>query len=367
MGTSYPPVTGLALTLILVLGSSTTARADELIPGDIAFNPPASQPATAESDSLEPAPPKESPENVVMDDESPAEIVVAPEKASTNCSPNQGLRKTLSISRFTRENPQTANAGNLYEVEQGVAALFQQHLQRYSILRSQLLPMGVVHSSDERQQQQYIQGIARRMGTQFVLQGSIADMSMNHPESLYNPGHYRRLANWFHDLSGIQTRDKRLRHFVVNLVLRDGYTGETLFAQQYHTTGFWPERAPVGFNSAKFRNSDYAQKINKLVAQASESLAKTIDCQPFMVSIDAPPGRTQVILAGGANHGLHAGDELELYQLIVSPSNTTYMLAETRMVKRNTRVQLTEVYPSHSTAVIPDGDYLNGAFIAVSD
>lgn len=364
MGIYYPPVTGLALTFILVLGSFTTALADELIPEDIAFTSANNQP---EAPPLEPTSSTEAPAAIVAETPPAPAIASASAENSSRCSQNPELRKTLSISRFTRENPQTANAGNLYEAEQAIAQLFQQHLQHYSVLRPELLPQGILTSSDERQQQKYIQEIARRANTQFVLQGSIADMSMDSPESLYNPGHYRRLANWFHDLSGIQTRDKRLRHFAITLQLRDGYTGETLFAQDYHATGFWPVTTPVGFNSAKFRNSDYAQQINKLIKQASKDLAQTIHCQPFMVNIDAPSGRTQVILAGGANHGLHAGDQLELYQLIVSPSNTGYMLAETRLIKRNTRLQLTEVYPSHSTAVIPDGEYLNGAFLAVSD
>lgn len=378
----------LALTLFLALGSIPHALSDDLIPDDIAFTqPPAEQQpsATTESDTKEIAANQNSTVENLADDNggfsevaatppdtsdntTPATAITAPvTKPEQHCSQNPTLYKSLTIGSFTRLDPKAANAGNLYEAEQGIAQLFSHHLRSHPVINPQLLPQGMHHAMDENKQQLQAQKIARKMGTQFVLQGFIADMSMDNPDSLYNPGLYRKAANLFHDLSGIQAHEKRHRHFALNMELRDGYTGEVLLEKTYRTSGIWSVRKPVGFNSAAFRNSDYAQQIDKLVKQASGELAKTIACQPFMVSIDAAPGRAQLLLAGGANNGLHAGDQLELYQLILSPSNTEYMRTETRLVKRNTRVQLHEVYPSHSTAVLPDGEYLNGMFLAVSD
>jgi hypothetical protein len=353
--------------------------ADELIPEDIAYTPAQAQPSThAATEATEEAPlvisaPQDNSLPTAENNESPADSAIAsaprePEATSgQSCSQNPGLRKSLTIGSFTRLVPHSANAGNLYDAEQGVAQLFRYHLRTHPILNPELLPLGAADTSNEYQRQSQAQQIARRMGTQFVLQGVIADMSMNDPASTYHPGLYRRAANLFYDMRGNHTNDTRTRQFALNLELRDGYTGESLLAKTYHTSGIWRVKKPVGFDSAAFRDSDYAQQIDKLVMQASQDLAQTIACQPFIVSIDAPPGRTQVLLAGGANNGLHSGDQLDLYQLVVSPSNTEYMLAETRLIKRNARLQLTEVYPSHSTATLMEGEYLNGAFLAVSD
>jgi hypothetical protein len=370
-GLNRPGVFHLALTLVLGLGSTMTALGDDLVPADIAFTPPKAEQQLDSDESITDTPAE--PVSTVTP-ESPASE--APEISSTeepveppaqHCSQNPNLHKTLTIGSFTRLDPQSANAGNLYDVELGVAQLFRRHLRDHPIINPQLLSLGINNTLSEAQQQRNAQQLARRMGTQFVLQGFIADMSMDDPDSLYNPGLYRKAANLYLDLSGSQTREKRYRQFAVNMELRDGYTGEVLQTKTYSTSGIWPVRNPVGFNSTAFRNSDYAQKINQLIKQASNELAQTIACQPFIVSIDAAPGRTQIFLAGGANNGLHAGDQLELYQLVISPSNTEYMRTETRLVKRNARVQLNEVYPSHSTAILPDGEYLNGAFLAVSD
>lgn len=360
MGLDCPTVARVALTLILGLGSPIGMQADELIPEEAL--PAASDPADNNLPAAENTESQPDPTTI------PATAAQPPGATPRNsCSQNPGLRKSMAIGSFTRLIPHSANAGNLYGAEQGIAHLFRHHLATHPILNSELLSLGAANTSNEHQRQRQAQQIARRMGTQFVLQGVIADMSMNDPASTYNPGLYRKVANFFYDIRGNHTNDTRSRQFALNLELRDGYTGEPLLAKTYRTSGLWRLKEPVGFTSAAFRNSDYAHQIDKLVMQASQELAQTIACQPFIVSIDAPPGHTQVLLAGGANNGLHSGDQLDLYQLVVSPSNTEYMLSETRLIKRNTRLQLTEVYPSHSTATLLDGEYLNGAFLAVSD
>lgn len=384
MGLDRTPVA--LLTLILGLGSSTTLWADELIPNDIAYTPPTERHIQDTSSS---APIDEPVQVEPRTDEEPALVdtsenipqphpeanlqpVPGPsQEAKTlalgSCSQNPVFHKSLAIGSFRRLDPTSSSAGNLYEAEQGIAQLLRDHLGSEAVINTKLMTMGVAENASEPQRQQQAQHIAQRMGTQFVLQGFIVDMSMDDPDSTYHPGLYRQAANLFYALSGSHTRDKRNRQFAFNLELRDGFTGEALFNKTYRTSGFWTLNKPVGFNSAEFHQSHYARNIDTLVSQASQELAHTMACQPFMISVDAPPGRTQVILAGGANNGLRAGDQLDLYQLVVNPSTTEYMMTETRLIKRNTRIQLNEVYPSHSTATLLEGEYLNGTFLAVSD
>jgi hypothetical protein len=64
---------------------------------------------------------------------------------------------------------------------------------------------------------------------------------------------------------------------------------------------------------------------------------------------------------------LHAGDNLHLYHVVVVGPNTDYQVADTRLVKRGARLYLSEVYRSHSIAVVEGGSYLNGSYLAVSE
>jgi hypothetical protein len=123
----------------------------------------------------------------------------------------------------------------------------------------------------------------------------------------------------------------------------------------------------VGFDSPAFYRTDYGRNVKSLARRISREVAEVIHCQPFMASIDSQPGQSHILLHGGANNGLHAGDSLSLYQVVVVGSNTEYQVNETRLVKRDARLHLSEVYPSHSVALVEGGSYLNGHYLAVGE
>src|SRR5690606_6168988 len=122
----------------------------------------------------------------------------------------------------------------------------------------------------------------------------------------------------------------------------------------------------IGFGSPRFWKSDYGRQISQLVARASDELAAAIECQPYIARIDAHPGQQQVVIHSGANNGLRAGDTLELYQLVMQQATGEYDKFDTRLIKRNTPVYLTEVYPSHSVANISDEILLHGQYLALA-
>lgn len=160
--------------------------------------------------------------------------------------------------------------------------------------------------------------------------------------------------------------DKRDRIFSFQLHLRDGFTGQLLFTKRYNTFGIWKERRSIGFGTAPFWKTDYGQQVKGLIRQASIDMSEVIQCQPFIAQIESRPGQTQVTLQGGANNGLHAGDMLTLYQLVIEGSETQYQQHDVRLVNRNTVIELREVYPSHSVGVINTTSYLTGQFLAVA-
>lgn len=381
---SYPPKSQdatrrpnyLLLTLLMAFGSSLPGALcnanPAIVPDDIAYQPKArARETTADSDVVVGT--AELP-NTTMQPDSPT---IAPQptqfRESSLCPGHDGnyinLQKSLVITRFLRSSPQSANAGNLFAAESEVPALIRTQLNdNFQSISPGVLAFGFASPTlSDNQLKQQAQKIARQARTQFVLSGTIDDMAMAAPNTTYNPNLYRQAANVFHDLTGIKMFDKRTRTMNLSIQLRDGFTGELLFSKQYSTSGIWNTRRPVGFDSPTFYKTPYGQQIKTLAQKISGEVAQVLQCQPFMASIDSQPGQAQILLHGGANNGLHAGDTLNLYQVVVVGSNTEYQVNETRLVKRDTRLHLSEVYPSHSIALVEGGSYLNGHYLAVSE
>ncbi|PUA27307.1 MAG: hypothetical protein B0W54_11970 [Cellvibrio sp. 79] len=370
----------LLLTLSMAFGSSLigaqSSAGPSIVPEDIAYTPK----TTAADDK--------SNDVVVGTAELPG--TTSPATASTHpdqlpatettqyrgnnlCPDHSGthinLQKSVTITRFLRIAPQSSNAGNLFAVESEVPALIRTQLStNLQSISPNVLAFGFADpTSNETQLKQQAQKIARQARTQFVLSGTVDDMNMSAPDTTYNPNLYRQAANLFHDVTTIKKFDKRTRIMNLSVQLRDGFTGELLFNKQFSASGIWNIREPIGFDSPAFYKTHYGKQVTLLTEKISREIAQVIHCQPFMASIDSQPGQTQILLHGGANNGLHAGDTLSLYQVVVVGSNTEYQVNETRLVKRDSRLQLSEVYPSHSIAQVEGGSYLNGHYLAVGE
>lgn len=280
--------------------------------------------------------------------------------------------KAIAMTQFARVEVNSSKAGGLHQVEEGLPALLSRHLQdRHAILTPVHLPQSLADTSNANglHLTNQVQQLARSHRTQFVVTGEILDMSMAHPGATYAPGLYTRFVNSVHDTFGVKTRfDKRDRHFSFHLSLRDGFTGQVLFQRRYDTYGTWgiSSRRAVDFGSALFWESDYGEQISGLVSKAGDELAAAIHCQPYITRVESRPSEQQILLHSGANNGLRAGDKLALYQLVVQPINGQYQLYDTRLVDRQTSIELREVYPSHSVAVVSSDYLLNGQYLAVA-
>lgn len=362
-----PPQRINSLLLTCIIGLSSSVLGNSVVPDDIAYKP---------KSTLEGAPTQAETGLVVGTAElSPTATTAPPTQYHTSGTcPDQSrshdnLNKSVAITQFLRSAPHTANAGNLYAAEAGLPELIRAQMrQKYQSIGPAVVPMGFAQTDlNETQLKQQAQKIARQTRTQFVLSGRIVDMAMLAPDTTYNPNLYRQLANSFHDLTHIKMFDRRTRVMSLEVHLRDGFTGELLLTKTYSTNGIWNQRRPIGFDSPAFAKTHYGKRVKSLTNKISTELAQAIHCQPFMVAIDSAPGQTQVLLHGGANNGLHAGDNLSLYQVIIVGSNSEYQVNDTRLVKRETRLHLSEVYPAHSIAIVEGGSYLNGSYLAASE
>lgn len=364
----------LLLTMAMALGSSLMSLCSQagptVVPDDIAYKPKSSAAETpAVTVGTAEIPGNSAASLPLVDSPSQQTRYLGSNLCHDHSGSHINLQKSLVITRFLRSSPASANGGNLFAVETKMPDLIRTELkEKYQSIGPDVLAYGFAAADlSDVQFKQQAQKIARQARSQFVLSGTIDDMGMENPKATYNPNLYRQTANILHDVTRVKKFDKRTRVLNLSVQLRDGFTGELLFSKDYSTSGIWNLREPVGFASPAFYRTDYGQNVLTLAQKISRELAEVVHCQPFMASIDAQPGQTQILLHGGAANGLHAGDSLSLYQVVVLGSNTEYQVNETRLIKRNARLQLQEVYPSHSIALVQGGSYLNGHFIAVSE
>ncbi len=278
-------------------------------------------------------------------------------------------KKAIAFTSFPRAVPLSSNLGALHQVEQHLPMLIGANLRnRHSLLTPTYLretfagagTLGELNAATQAQ------SLAKQHRVQFFITGMVDDMTLTFPNSVEKPSYYTRFVSGAHNFFNINTPlDKRSRIFSFTLEVRDGFTGQIIFSHQYQTFGKWKASSgtKMGFGSPQFWETDYGIQVQHLVARASNDLAGAINCQPYMARVDSSPGQQQIVIHSGTNNGLHSGDTLDLYQLVYQPITGEYQRFDTRMVKRNGRVYLTEIYPSHSIGHVVDETLLSGQYL----
>jgi|GEM_PF-3111339 len=277
--------------------------------------------------------------------------------------------KTLAIANFPRVLVNSSKFGQLAQVEQHLPLLIGANLHnRHSLLIPAYIAGAVANANSQGEPATAAQAIrlASQNRVQFLVTGEVDDMSLYSPGDAQNPSYFRKLMNGTIDMFSIDTKyDKRGRIFSFTLQVRDGITGQLVFNNQYKTVGQWnaPANVETGFASPQFWQTDYGKKIQQLVAHASDELANSMRCQAYISRVDSRPFQQQVVIQSGANNGLRTGDSFDLYQLVYQPVTGEYQQFDTRLIKRNGRVYLTEIYPSHSVGQVANDTLSGGQYI----
>lgn len=281
-------------------------------------------------------------------------------------------RKSLLITAFPQRLPGSSNNGGLQAVEQRLPALLGEQLaNRHAIDRPRLVALGLpnsrTHSSLELAQQ--ARQLAEEGKAQLILSGEIVDMSMARPNDSFNPGIGSRARNTLVQALKLSPKfDSRQRDFVFEITLRDAITGAALLQRQYHTTGTWepaPRQAP-GFDSPAFWKTHYGEQVAELVERASDDLAKEIQCQPLMASLDLSAGAGRVMVHGGFNQGLKAGDQLQLYKLVFRTVPGEYQLYRAHLLDAQLKLTLKELEAGYSLATLSTDLELHGRYVALT-
>jgi hypothetical protein len=269
---------------------------------------------------------------------------VSPSQICANVMSNH-YRKSVAITGFPMEHPEHATLGHLGAVDRSLAALLVNDLNGRNGVRALSANYMTLYPNTPNAPTQLSPRMnltravtaAKDLGVQFVVSGVIRDMAMENPEA-------PRANNWDKWLKRVGiTKAKRTRHFVFDVFVHDGYSGALVFQSRYSTYGLWNEKnhKDIGFGTAKYFSTDYGQQVRVLLDQATADIQQTIQCQPFMATIDQVNDK-RIYISSGAESGLRPGDFLSVYrtsQKFDRQGDSFWQIMDTRLVAEVKQVQ----------------------------
>ena len=105
------------------------------------------------------------------------------------------------------------------------------------------------------------------------------------------------------------------RQMALRLHVYDTFTGDKVMDKGYHFTSQWPftmEEA-ISLTSARFLQSEFAQRINELIIQAHHDVQSTIACREKRARIIAID-KQRIVINVGTNQGIHEQSTFALIQ-----------------------------------------------------
>lgn len=309
----------------------------------------------------------------------PAQSVLASEvtEATADSAPDRGhacptggreYRKSLLITAFPRQEQASANAGGLWGAEQALAERVGKHLaESGQLFQYQLIPDSLPKNTINPGQP--IRQLAREHGTQLVLSGALHDLGMAHPKDALDPGLITRTRNATVSTLRLKPEwDTRQREFVLQLQLHDGATGQLVHSRNYRLQGVWnpkrPERARFG--TPAFWTTEYGQKIEQVMADASGDLSEAIRCQPLMARLDRPQAGAPTLLHAGRAQGLQEGDRLPLHRVSLRSIPGEYRQYSAHRLDSGMHLRVEKVYAYHSEVHLENATTLHGEHLAVT-
>lgn len=284
--------------------------------------------------------------------------------ASCNAS---GYHKSVLFTGFNRERPQSATVGALQNAETRLPKELAQRLYPAfdTLVQSQTrlqLASNARMLDDYYQQAHSLQQAASRYHTQYVVTGTVMDMSMHDTDAYYRQngltraGH--RLVSNVAGMAGNHSGDIRLRHFALRVVLHDGLSGEALLDKTYTTDGVWNARyrENTGFASPRFWDTHYGEQVDQLLNTVVADLGEKLECQPFMAEVKFDRKDPAAYVMAGANHGIKVGDTLKVFAHSEAPfahmgqHAPAYQQARApaRLETSEAQLVITQTYPTHS-------------------
>ena len=269
--------------------------------------------------------------------------------------------KSVAITGFELIDPTQTTLGHLGNVDQQLASVISNQLNqvgRVQALNANHLKINpssqtAPTSFNAQLQLTQSQNAATLLGTQYVVSGVIRDLSMTNQDAPY-------AKKWDGLLSKVKIKkEARVRHFVFDLYVHDGYSGALLFQSRYSAKGTWnvKHHKKVGFATAAFNKTDYGKQVAQLIDKATTDISQVIACQPYVVKIENTK-QNILYLNAGAHSGLRPGDSVSVYktsQIFDREQNAQWQLTDTKVM-----AVIKQVQPHFAIAELPmDARQLN--------
>ena len=145
-----------------------------------------------------------------------------------------------------------------------------------------------------RNSRQQLIHLAKRLDTQYIMIGSIRDISFVGDD------------NVFTSIFGDPDRNISFSVFLIN-----GYSGDVIFAKNYQGIAKWDVKEGTDVKSSSFWKSSYGKTINQMISNATADITREIQCQKVnarIIRID----RNEYYINAGENNKIKVGDHFSV-------------------------------------------------------
>ncbi|MGF1765841.1 flagellar assembly protein FlgT [Enterovibrio makurazakiensis] len=238
------------------------------------------------------------------------------------CHKNQ-YKKGLLMSRFDIVSPQQAALGGIFQFGDDFTVLLQRQFETQA---QSFVAQGITPHNVSPTQPDVAAMIAEDTGAQYVLIGSITDMSATLDEK-------------------VLAKDKTNRQLAMSIDVLDGKSGEVIYQNIYRDIAAWPfeRHSKVDTKTARFWTSPYGEMAQRVSRNILLDLESNLSCRastPEVVSINGQTGQ----ISAGRVHGVKYGDELALWHN--ASFTDQYGVNRTQLRKSEMKLTVTRVYES---------------------
>ncbi|MEZ9059574.1 flagellar assembly protein FlgT [Vibrio pelagius] len=211
--------------------------------------------------------------------------------SANGCHESQ-YKKTFLVGNVDLASPQQAVMGRVYNIGDDFSHVINRQLSQES--RS-FVSVGTTDYEIDRRQPETLKMIAQDHGAQYVIGGTITDLTATIESKLLQD-------------------DVINRQFALEMQVYDGKTGHQVYNRSYREVAKWPfpKTSEVDTKSARFWASTYGSMMLRVSRNIMLDLESEVSCKITLPEVAAVFGNT-VTMDLGRLHGVQNGDKLQLW------------------------------------------------------
>ncbi|WP_434762578.1 flagellar assembly protein FlgT [Vibrio fortis] len=211
--------------------------------------------------------------------------------SANGCHESQ-YKKTFLVGNVDLASPQQAVMGRVYNIGDDFSHVINRQLSQES--RS-FVSVGTTDYEIDRRQPETLKMIAQDHGAQYVIGGTITDLTATIESKLLKD-------------------DVINRQFALEMQVYDGKTGHQVYNRSYREVAKWPfpKTSEVDTKSARFWASTYGSMMLRVSRNIMLDLESEVSCKITLPEVAAVFGNT-VTMDLGRLHGVQQGDKLQLW------------------------------------------------------